>query len=74
MNNVKVGTLVDLLSPRLSERDEYTYSEYKVIEAHEKKGYIMYLCENTKTRVKTSFTSKDINQCFWKKPLVKIKE
>lgn len=74
MANLSVGTIVEMLSPRMSEKDEYTYSDYKIISIQDKNGYYMYLCENVKTKVKGTFTSKDIGKKCWRKPLVKIKE
>ena len=36
------------------------YSTYKIVQILDKKGYNMYLCENLKTKCKTTFTDKDL--------------
>lgn len=36
------------------------YSTYKIIKIYDKKLFNMYLCENIKTKCKTTFTDKDL--------------
>lgn len=52
----KIGDIVKLNEYRKGENRK---RDYVIINIYKKKGYNMYLCENVKTKIKSTFTDFD---------------
>ncbi len=57
---LKVGDVVNILTPRVFKDEDRKYRSNKVISILKKNRYNMYICEDIVTKIKTTITDIDI--------------